>query len=118
MSSITDKFIEYSDIVNDEIDALFAEIDSNINHSRTTFTIADSNFDSEYNTKWDEIKRKALERNEPECPICMNHFESKNQILLSCSHIFHEACLLSFERFANTCKCPICRSEYSKFKLN
>lgn len=33
-------------------------------------------------------------------------------VLLSCSHIFHEACLSSFERFTkkDILSCPICRS--------
>ncbi|KAF7475241.1 Hypothetical predicted protein [Marmota monax] len=34
---------------------------------------------------------------------------SRGQVLLSCSHVFHRACLQAFERFTNKKTCPLCR---------
>ncbi|XP_026907014.1 RING finger protein 32 isoform X2 [Acinonyx jubatus] len=31
------------------------------------------------------------------------------KVLLSCSHVFHRACLQAFEKFANKKTCPLCR---------
>ena len=36
---------------------------------------------------------------------------SHSQVLLSCTHVFHRACLASYERFARTRACPLCRSQ-------
>ena len=37
------------------------------------------------------------------------------QVILSCSHVFHEACIRSFERFSGVKACPLCRSkDYQK----
>ena len=33
------------------------------------------------------------------CPICLEEFRTGEQVILSCSHVFHEACLTSFEAF-------------------
>lgn len=32
------------------------------------------------------------------CPICMEEFGLREQVLLSCSHLFHRSCIESFER--------------------
>lgn len=34
-----------------------------------------------------------------------------SQVLLSCSHVFHRACLQAFERFSGRKRCPMCRRE-------
>lgn len=34
------------------------------------------------------------------CPICQDPFEQEDQVLLSCTHVFHKACLKNFERFS------------------
>lgn len=37
------------------------------------------------------------------------------QVLLSCSHTFHQACLASYEKFSKTKACPLCRAnDYEK----
>jgi hypothetical protein len=33
------------------------------------------------------------------------------QILLNCSHLFHSACILSYEAFCDAKRCPVCRAE-------
>lgn len=52
-------------------------------------------------------------RSDPDscCPICMEGFKDGHEVLLSCSHIFHRACLRSFENFTKDSEltCPICR---------
>jgi len=48
------------------------------------------------------------------CAICQQNFGASEQIILSCSHIFHRKCLLSFERFVKSRRrrcCPICRKK-------
>lgn len=34
----------------------------------------------------------------------------KPQMLLSCSHVFHESCIKAWKKVGN--KCPICRADY------
>ena len=90
--------------------------------------------------EWNEILQRSRERGLGECVICMcglSYFDgdtkggvikrSKYNVLLSCSHIFHEKCLNNFERFALSAAddathhilcCPICRmSNYMKYKF-
>ena len=55
------------------------------------------------------------------CAICLQEFRAEEQLLLSCSHVFHRACLRSFERVSgrNGACCPLCRStNYEKRKLH
>ena len=42
--------------------------------------------------------------------------EHGQQVLLSCSHLFHRACLEAFECFNiyEVCLCPVCRDSYTK----
>ena len=56
------------------------------------------------------------------CPICLEPLALRDGVLLSCSHVFHSACLGSFERFARTGaatsgatyvpSCPVCRQRH------
>jgi hypothetical protein len=62
----------------------------------------------------DVVRRGAVE--EP-CSICLDPLGMREQVLLSCGHLFHRACLDSFERFQRSThgaetlkKCPFCRS--------
>lgn len=48
---------------------------------------------------WSQIRSKALERNETDCPICFNPLNFKKSVLLSCSHLFHHDCITNFEKF-------------------
>lgn len=71
---------------------------------------------------------QALHRETHECPICLTplsgssdcHHESPREtVLLSCSHMFHHACLLALEEFSwgdssPLHTCPLCRSCYQK----
>jgi len=46
------------------------------------------------------------------CAICMEPFGLREQVLLSCSHVFHRSCIDSFERYVGWAKrsCPLCRT--------
>ncbi|PRW39168.1 RING finger 32 [Chlorella sorokiniana] len=59
------------------------------------------------------------------CPICLRAFKAEEQVLLSCSHTFHAACLASFERFSRQTagaaerSCPLCRcASYEKQRIH
>eukprot|EP01032_Pedospumella_encystans_P007574 gene7574-9073_t len=60
-------------------------------------------------------------RSDPDscCPICMEGFKQGHEVLLSCSHIFHRACLRSFENFMKDSEfsCPICRTKNYQKKI-
>ncbi|KAL3308367.1 RING finger protein 32, partial [Cichlidogyrus casuarinus] len=78
---------------------------------------------------WYEVWQSHLSRETKECPICLLEWSpAKSRVLLSCSHVFHSACLLELEKhFDNissrslalvNCEgksCPICRwANYEK----
>ena len=53
--------------------------------------------------------------NQQPCPICCEPFGFDEQLLLSCSHTLHAACLSSLERFTQQRVCPCCRhKDYDK----
>lgn len=67
--------------------------------------------------EWQKVKEQSNKRadsTEP-CVVCKEHFGLQPQVLLSCSHVFHRACLEAFERFSGKRCCPLCRrAEYEK----
>lgn len=67
---------------------------------------------------WRHILNIANKRNEDKCAICFSDIKTndKQSVLLSCSHVFHNNCISSFEKFSiQKCPtCPICRSKYQK----
>lgn len=69
--------------------------------------------------EWSFAVDKSTHRNDcgKECSICQSTFVSSHasaQVILSCSHVFHEQCIKQFEKFARragaTPSCPLCRS--------
>ncbi|KAM9826938.1 RING finger protein 32 [Neosynchiropus ocellatus] len=62
---------------------------------------------------WSQVKIRSVQESESEhpCAICKEAFHLQPQVLLSCSHVFHRACLQSFERFSRRKCCPMCRTE-------
>lgn len=67
---------------------------------------------------WNEIKQRSNDRQDSDCPcpICQEDFGLGQQVLLSCSHVFHRACLTTFEKFVShnangydLRTCPLCR---------
>eukprot|EP00993_Chasmostoma_nieuportense_P002670 NODE_3445_length_967_cov_3.135714_g3296_i0.p1 GENE.NODE_3445_length_967_cov_3.135714_g3296_i0~~NODE_3445_length_967_cov_3.135714_g3296_i0.p1 ORF type:complete len:300 (-),score=47.91 NODE_3445_length_967_cov_3.135714_g3296_i0:66-965(-) len=61
--------------------------------------------------EWAEAQKTSQIRQDSfqPCPICYEPFGSQPQVLLSCSHVFHQTCIRSFERFSETKHCPLCR---------
>jgi hypothetical protein len=129
----------------DTIDALFAECDAAVAAQRVAVDAGKRRFDAVDDAAWETAQRDADERGVAECPICMVEFRSaavapssssfaavstsKACVLLTCSHVFHESCLNSFERFASagasdvnaadeqanrSIGCPICRAAYQR----
>ncbi|ELW69797.1 RING finger protein 32, partial [Tupaia chinensis] len=86
--------------------------------------------------EWGRIQIQALHRESSECSICLTPLSLRRDwqgtsagtsggrrpretVLLSCSHVFHHACLLALEEFSLGEKspfhcCPLCRSCYQK----
>ncbi|XP_007951668.1 RING finger protein 32 [Orycteropus afer afer] len=61
--------------------------------------------------EWEKVKQRSITQGDSmqPCPICKEEFELHPQVLLSCSHVFHRACLQAFEKFTNKKTCPLCR---------
>eukprot|EP01036_Dinobryon_divergens_P023140 gene23140-31457_t len=69
--------------------------------------------------EWSSIEFYIADRSDLTCPICMDAFKQGNEVLLSCSHVFHRRCLQSFEKFMKNgnLTCPICRTSNYQKKL-
>ncbi|XP_065904743.1 RING finger protein 32-like [Dysidea avara] len=68
---------------------------------------------------WKLIKQKSQSRedsNQP-CVICKEDFLLREQVLLSCSHVFHRACIKAFEQFSGKKCCPLCRTEHYQTRV-
>lgn len=63
--------------------------------------------------EWKHAKEKSNKREDSvlPCVICKEDFGTQAQVLLSCTHVFHKACLQAFEKFTGKKTCPMCRKE-------
>lgn len=70
-------------------------------------------------TEWQHAVSKSLHRHDcgRECAICQVAFVASSdtaQVILSCSHVYHETCIKQFEKFVRKSgadvSCPICRA--------
>ena len=69
------------------------------------------------NNEWVNIEETCKKRDsDNSCSICLEGFRiPNNQVILSCTHVFHKACLSNFEKFTNSRVCPLCRrQDYEK----
>ena len=83
--------------------------------------------------EWESVLLQCLKREGRDCAICMcpllggggdlGGFDMRRRsVLLSCSHVFHDRCVTRFEVLLREhalldgapCRCPVCRSPYSK----
>ncbi|XP_057289444.1 RING finger protein 32-like [Hydractinia symbiolongicarpus] len=68
--------------------------------------------------QWAILKKKSNSRGDSSqpCAICKDNYNQfRQQILLSCSHVFHRQCIASFEKYSGKAICPICRrTNYEK----
>ncbi|AWP20526.1 RING finger protein 32 isoform 4 [Scophthalmus maximus] len=69
--------------------------------------------------EWMQVKARSAQQGESTqpCAICREEFRLQPQVLLSCSHVFHRACLQAFERFSGRKCCPMCRREQYETRL-
>lgn len=75
---------------------------------------------------WSTARKAARSRGEEvDCPICFQpcHLadrQSDRVELLSCSHVFHRCCIMSFESFHvfEVHLCPVCRQTYDRRPWN
>ena len=113
LGGLTDQLIGHLDAERSEVDKLFDEIDGTIQASRVLMGGA---------VDWLAAERVARERGLGDCPVCLGplHNSSEPLALLSCTHVFHRRCLMSFEAFSITpaCLCPVCRAAYTKTEMS
>ncbi|ETW00692.1 hypothetical protein H310_07251 [Aphanomyces invadans] len=121
ISNLSDRIVCAIEAREDSIDALLASFDKSLTLSRHVFRPDQGNGAAAGNLmtqdKWNDTLRKALVRDEKECPICYNSidcFTTKPIALLSCSHVLHADCLHAFETFNiyEVHLCPVCRAKY------
>ncbi|XP_055125769.1 RING finger protein 32 isoform X3 [Symphalangus syndactylus] len=114
------------------IEELFAEIDQCLAINRSVLQQLEEKCGHEITEEeWEKIQVQALRREAHECSICLAPLSpaggqsvgtgrrSREMALLSCSHVFHHACLLALEEFSVGDRppfhaCPLCRSCYQK----
>ncbi|XP_069770873.1 RING finger protein 32 isoform X2 [Narcine bancroftii] len=62
---------------------------------------------------WQLVKKRSVQQGDSArpCAICREDFGIQQQVLLSCSHVFHRICLQAFEKFSGRKSCPMCRKE-------
>ncbi|XP_034005527.1 RING finger protein 32 [Trematomus bernacchii] len=62
---------------------------------------------------WTRVKMRSVHHGDSAqpCSICREEFHLHPQVLLSCSHVYHRACLQAFERFSGRKCCPMCRKD-------
>ncbi|KAL4440250.1 hypothetical protein ABPG75_003251 [Micractinium tetrahymenae] len=77
--------------------------------------------------QWLEVHLQSQARQDScsDCAICLRPFRGEGQVLLSCSHTYHDRCLASLERFARQAgggaapTCPLCRAAaYEKRRID
>ncbi|NXL47494.1 RNF32 protein, partial [Podilymbus podiceps] len=63
--------------------------------------------------EWIKINQRSIHHGDSiqPCAICRGEFALQPQVLLSCSHVFHKACLKAVEKFTGKKSCPMCRKE-------
>lgn len=67
--------------------------------------------------EWASVRARAAERQASvaPCTICQMPFAHLGeQLLLGCAHVFHRACLRSWERHSRRRSCPCCRQLYGQ----
>uniref|UniRef100_UPI00398E387B RING finger protein 32 n=1 Tax=Pristiophorus japonicus TaxID=55135 RepID=UPI00398E387B len=64
-------------------------------------------------SEWQLVKKRSVQQGDSAqpCVICREEFGIQQQVLLSCSHVFHRICMQAFEMFSGRKSCPMCRKE-------
>ncbi|XP_059182739.1 RING finger protein 32 isoform X2 [Centropristis striata] len=129
LQELNDSFVRYC---HTDTEAFLSDINRSLSSSRRVFQQLERKHVSEpQESDWDRIQSQVIQRGGLDCPICLAALyspspiteagTSSNQqhrctVLLSCSHLFHQICLESFEAFSIESRpsCPLCRSVYHK----
>ena len=59
-----------------------------------------------------EVRDAQRGMDETVCAICMERLSAGEQVILSCSHVYHNVCLSNFERFSKRKKFPSFQKNY------
>jgi len=119
---VNQKFVDKCDL---NADQLLNDISANIQHSRMLSQQLDTRLNRINEEEWLQIEAQALSREVNDCCICMVELATPQTqrgeclrrpiALLSCSHVFHDVCLTTFEQLQfKMPECPVCRSAYQK----
>ncbi len=109
LGGLTDQLLGRIERERSAVDELFAEIDTSVAASRLVMGVDE--------ISWADVEATATSRGLGDCPVCLAPLAMSDSLtLLSCSHVFHDKCLASFERFSlsTNCLCPVCRQSYIK----
>ena len=121
-NNFNSKLLEIQNIQKQTMENLQAVIPDLVQRKTTITSLSDhTSLENELSKKWREIHKVAVLRNEKSCAICFNDLNNgKKLYLLNCTHLFHCACLVSFEYYSiyTQHSCPVCRSEYEKIEIN
>ena len=95
---------------------------------RTCGDVGQHDTGNTFGVSWREIGDRAKPRTgkDAACAICREEFKtnatSRGQVLTSCAHCFHDACLKSFEQFLASIseerRCPCCQRGYRKVRIH
>jgi len=129
LASVTDNWLDEIEHERSLIEQELAAMEVNLEKSKRIMKSIPA-----ASIHWGDLTTTAIERGISDCPICITPMHiaalSNNQnigetelkivALLSCSHLFHETCIASFEEFCEgrTFMCPVCRSPYQRTKLS
>ncbi|XP_076017194.1 RING finger protein 32 [Genypterus blacodes] len=129
LQELNDSFVRYC---HTDVEAFLSDIDRSLSSSRRALRQLERGSVGEpQEDDWDRIQRQVVQRGVWDCPICLTplcssshgpeaerskHGPQRQTVLLSCSHLFHQVCLESFEAFNVDSRpsCPLCRSVYYK----
>ncbi|XP_042366153.1 RING finger protein 32 [Plectropomus leopardus] len=129
LQELNDSFVRYC---HTDTEAFLSDINRSLSSSRRVFQQLERKHVSEpQESDWDRIQSQVIQRDVWDCPICLTalcspslltaagtsgHQQRRRTVLLSCSHVFHQRCLESFEAFSTESRpsCPLCRSVYHK----
>lgn len=107
------KLIKAMDHQSDAIDAMLSALDADLEYSRSIMRAME---ERERIVDWQEIKQKAIDRKQVECPVCLREMDPDETEVTSCGHSFHQKCLESWLKFCENqnkaATCPVCRAVF------
>lgn len=127
--------LNYSEIFPSEVKQTHSD-DKYINSSRIDYDDYDRNDSKDKiddkaqrkmtNQQWKDLLKQVNSRELEscfECAICMSEIIPGNRrvVLLNCSHLYHQRCIMNLENFIKNqedATCPLCRNHYERKLLN